>query len=576
MILPRKKGDQHVKDVYHGLQEFIGGQSINSFSNTTKETVQYIVNLYPNIKKVRSKFEEKHPDFNPDLQIILDNDTEIKINLFSIKNNQPVQPKNMGAKSFLKTYFLSETMQENFNTFLIKAHTSFLQDIVQTRENVNMDESISDLKKRVKKYFPKFADEIDHFRRHFLFSLREYGFSLLKKEFNELNDGIKHAFKKLLMLDSTNIVTRYYEKNGKVIIEELEFHPPQDGTVNIYKVGNDTIGIRCGEEAFTIRFKFESSPVSSIKLASGFKRFPKEDSIIKFNQRTISKFEKSIRNHETLETKKDSNAIGKCNEAIIYYQLLKNNLDVTQVDSQEFQEMLEKYSPFVLLDDLVALHQASEITIQRLIQYLDNKYDSFKIDSIQLVPDIYTKDRLNNTDLQLILLVNGKYIEEALSLKALSKRSTSFTVKNPGIGQILGPLYFDIGSLSLIVDETKQMYCSGKLNHNESLQRVSRELGERLAEASQKDLLKGVKSLLGTSVILITFYKHNHSIVFEHDEIDSEIHVLKQSPKPTQTTLIWNNHQEKLSLRVKFSRGQNRGWSSLKLDCALKLDFKFN
>ncbi len=574
MNISRKTGDEHVKNVYQALKDYLIGNSIQDILETTRATVEYIIQLYPNIKEVQSKFETEKPDLNPDLRLILESNKKVKINLFHTKGKKAIQPKNPGAKSFFKRYFLSEKMQMLFNDYFAQEYAFYLQSIIKTKECEDGYESTTDLKKKVKHYYPEFTPEIEPFRRHFLFRLREYCFDLLKKEYNEVNDGIEYAFKEFLMLDSTIIITRQYDRNKSSYAEEVRFNVDIANGVNIYKVGNDKIGIRCGEEAFTIRFKFESIPTSSIKLATGYKKFPSEKSIIGKNKRTISKFESIINNHEPIKAENISNAIGKCNEAMIYYQLLKNNLEINQVDSNEYCTMLGKYSPIVPFADLLALQEASKITLHKISEYLKNKYGVYKIDSIQLVPDSYLKNRLNTADLQLILFINNKYIEEAFSLKALSTKSTTLNVKNPGIGQILGPQYFNIGDLSDIVSETKNLFLQGMIDHQNSLKRISQELGQQLVLASQANLRKGVQSILGNSIVVLTFYKHNDSKVLEYNDVESEIFILKQHPRPTHTTLYWNDKQEQLSLRVKFSGGQSKGWSSLKLACGFKISIK--
>ncbi|MFV2049631.1 hypothetical protein ACEWK1_20025, partial [Metabacillus sp. YM-086] len=190
-----------------------------------------------------------------------------------------------------------------------------------------------------------------------------------------------------------------------------------------------------------------------------------------------------------------------------------------------------------------------------------------------LVPDNYLKDRLDNSDLELILFVDNQYIEEAFSLKAISKKTAKITAKNPGIGKILGPQYFDIGSLSSIVEEVQEKFAKNLINHQQSLIEVSAELGEKLITSNQTKLRKGVQALLGKSTLIVTFYNQNHSIVLQHGNVKSEVFVSKQYPSPIQTTLYWNEKQEELSLRVKFSAGQKKGWSSLKLACEYKLNF---
>ena len=77
------------------------------------------------------------------------------------------------------------------------------------------------MKKRVNKYYTKFVEEINQLRSEFLFSLREF-FQLLKDEYNWGQQGIQHAFNELMLLDSTNIITRYTKENKCLSVERWE------------------------------------------------------------------------------------------------------------------------------------------------------------------------------------------------------------------------------------------------------------------------------------------------------------------------------------------------------------------
>ena len=574
MNIPRKIGDQHVVDVSSALNKFLTSGQIDDYRDTTKKTVEFIVQLYPNIKEVQNKFETGNPDFNPDLCLVLLGEEVIKINLFYIKGKAAVQPKNLGAQSFLEKYFLSEELQFQFNNYFRYEYSRFIKLVVGKKDKKTTYDNIQEMKKKVKNYYPKFTVEIEPIRQDFLFNLREFCFHLLKNEFNKERPGIKNAFRELLMMDNTNIITRYNEKNKCLYVEEFKSNPNFEENIKIYKKGNNSFGIRCGEQSLLLRFKFESSPTSSIKLATSFERFPTENTRLQFNKSSILKFEDTIINHINVESKNISNAVGKCNEAMVYYQILKNKPEINQVEPQEFQFLLENYSPIVAHEDLLAIQEASKTTVYKLDQYLDEKYDHFTIDSIQLVPNNYLKDRLDTSDLKLILMVDNKYFEEAISLKALAKRTNKITAKNPGVGQILGDQYFGIGSLSQFVNEVKERFLQEEIDHKQSLIEVSYVLGKKLNEASQENLRKGITSLLGSSILVITFYRQNECFVLEHCSMKSEIEVLLQHPSPIQTTLSWNKKQEELSLRVKFSAGQEKGWSSLKLACEFKVNIE--
>lgn len=575
MSSSKKIGDQHVIDVSNALKCYLLNQSILEFKETVQQTARYITKLYPTIKKVTSKFETESPDSNPDLFITLKSGETNKINLFYIKGTSPVQPKNLGAKSFLKKYFLSENLQALFNKSLEYAYESYLKKIVNTREVENVYDKIGTLKKKVKKYYPKFVPEINQFRRQFLFELREECFTLLKEEYNnKFSDSIINAFNELLLINSTNIITRYTVENKCLGVEEMKFCS-EISKINLYKKGRDTLGIRTGQEALTLRFKFESGPTSSIKLATSYERFPTDDSIVRHNLYTIDRFEDIIFNHKQQEQKVNtSNAIGKCNEAMVYYRILKSNPSINQVSEDDYTKMLSKYGPVISSSSLLAIQRSSNSALNQLNQYLRDKYDTYSIDSIQLVPDNYLKNRLDTSDLELVLVVNNQYIEESISLKALSKKTTKLTIKNPGIGTILGSQYFDIGSLNPLVSEVKEKFQNNIFDHQQSLVEVSSILGGYLKNADQISLKKGVQSLLGESITLVTFYKEEYSIMLDHKDVKNEIMVAPHTPSPIQTTLSWNNDQEELSLRVKFSSGHHRGWSSLKLACEYKIQIR--
>jgi hypothetical protein len=190
-----------------------------------------------------------------------------------------------------------------------------------------------------------------------------------------------------------------------------------------------------------------------------------------------------------------------------------------------------------------------------------------------LVSDSYLINRLDSSDLKLILKVDNSIIEEAFSLKATAKRTTKITSKNPGIGQILGPQYFDLGeSLTPVVKEIKEQFLLNKFDHRESLNEISKKLAEKLGQANQTSIKKGLQALIGSITMVITFYKQNDCVVLVHEKISSPIDVCSAYPSPSQTTLFWNEKKEELALRVKFSAGQSKGWSSIKLACEYKVN----
>lgn len=564
---PSTVGKMHVMYVGQALKMYLKGQSIQHFTEPVQETVKFIMELYPNIQHVIVKYETKQPDLHPDLVVTLQHNEELNINLFYIKGSAKIQPKNLGVKSFLEKYFQSKTLQMKFNDFFENAYKTYLKNIVKTKEQVDDTDTTKQLKGKVRQYYPKFVEEIDLIRKGFLFSLREYCFSLFKEEYNDRKSGIENAFKEFFMSDSTNIITRHNGKNKCLQVGLWNLNTKSTSEIQLYKKGLTTIGIRVGTEAITIRFKFESAPVSSLKLATSYDRFPEDNQIVEENLKSINNFEQLIEKHEKTERGNVSDAIGKCNEAMTYYRLLKFNPIVNQVDSKEFVDVLMKYSSLITHETLLNIYTSSESAVTTIQHYLQEKYGAFKMESIQLIPQSYLKNRLDTRDLLLILRVDGKYVEEGFSLKGIAKNNVKITVKNPGAGQLLGPSYFDCGSLVELIEQTKKEFLQNEINHMQSLERISYAIGESLKEAPQGKLQKGITSILGNAPTVVTLYTMNKSKLIMHGEVHGQIMVYPTTPTAIQTTLSWSNHEETLTLRVKFSASQSKGWSSLKLAC---------
>lgn len=568
-------GKNHVLKVSQALKKSIAGDSIESFPETIVQTVNFIEQQYPDIESVLGKYENEQPDASPDLELGLTNKQRINVNLFLIRGMASIQPKNLGAKSFLKKYFCSEGLQIYFNQFLKREYEEFLRQIILLKENPNIYDQIPFLRQKANEYYPKFHPDINPLRTQFLFNLREYCFEILKDEYNIGAKGVQNAFNELMMLKDTTIITRYTDKDKCLVVERWKSEIDGKKEIHIYKKGNDTVGIRSGSEALTIRFKFESRPTSSIKLATSYEFFPEEKTVVQKNLNSIEKFEQLIQMHvKQGDTKAKSDAIGKCNEAIVYYRILKDNPTVNQVDDKRYQQMLTTSYAKASSIELAKIKKASIITAKKIYQHLKDKYGNYEIAEIQLVSDSYLKDRLDTSDLQLVLSVNKKYVIESFSLKAVAKRNVKITAKNPGAGTILGPTYFDIGSLALVVDETEKRFKQNTLNHRQSQEIISIEIGRALKAAPPEKIKRGVKALLGNQTMVVTIYMENDSLVLEYDAIKDQVEVFPQSPSTIQTTLRWNDNQEELSLRVKFSKGHEHGWSSVKLSCDYRLKYK--
>ncbi|WP_075983673.1 hypothetical protein [Bacillus massilinigeriensis] len=560
---PRLLGDEHVKLVYAALTRLINKENIDYFPNTVIQTAFFIESLYPNIKSVTSKFETPHPDHAKDLTLYLENNKTINVNLFSIRKGRKIQPKNPGAKSFFSKYFLSEKLQETFNNLFEKNYLEFLRELLETKIGTHYINDKKELKKLIVHYFPKFTQEINPLRDKFLYSLRESCFTLLRDFYNEKSPGFFNAFNVLFMTDDLNIVTSYGNTEEEVSVEKFDPGTPEFNDIRLYKSGKNTVGIKFGEVALTLRFKFESGPNSSIKLAVSYDSFPNESQIELINQRTIQDIIDLI-NSQYIQEKDDSNAIGKCHESFTYFYLLKEFPSTSQVDEHECVTQLSKYYSQVKPETLEKLYHSTSTIVPVIREKLTERYNSFSVENIELVPDSYIEDKLDTGDLQLILRVSNNYIVEKISLKAIRKNS-NITTKNPGIGTILGPTYFNIGDLNPVVKEIKSKFIIGQLTHRESLEIISEKLGDSLENAPQKNLKQGIENLLGKALMAITIYDESVSYCKKHTAIDGKITVKTKTPTAIQNTLAWNNDSEQINLRVKFSKGQKHGWSSIKL-----------
>lgn len=568
---PRHIGDEHVKSVYLALLQSLNKVPIDQFPETVIKTVHYIINLYPNVETVSSKFDRGKSDQEKDITLHLNNNDKVHVNLFHLKKAGRIQPKNPGAKSFFLKYFLSEQLQKMFNQEFESKYVEYLTEVLTSKIGTHYVTDKRELKKSVSKYFPKFTKNINLYRDHFLYSLREASFTLMKDFYNNKDEGFFYAYNVFFMTEDINIIT-YYGRNENDI-SVVEFNPgiPNFSDIQLYKAGKNTVGIKYGKVALTLRFKFESSPISSIKLAASYDTFPDELEKELLNSRTVQKMGDLLSNHIYMQTSNSSNAIGKCHEAISYYYFLKEYPEILQVEHNECVKLFNKYYSLVEPVVLEKLHNSTSTLVPVIRESLNEKYNTYTMESIELVPDSYISDRLDTGDLQLVLKVNNNYVVESISLKALAKKNSKITTKNPGIGTILGPTYFKIGSIDHVVSEVKSKFEIGELNHKESLEVLALELGLNLKEATQGQLKQGIENLFGKAMIAVTFYDESISYCKEHSKIDSTIRVYVKTPSAIQNTLAWNNDLETISLRVKFSRGQKYGWSSIKLTSEYQL-----
>jgi len=570
---PRLIGDEHVKLVHQALINSIHNNPIGNIPKTVLETTNYILKLYPNIKKVYSKFDFKNTNQSKDLTIYLTDNSVETVNLFLVKKGARIQQKNLGAKSFFEKYFLSEHLQVLFNNKFEIEYESYLNSLVALTGKIYYPDNIKELRKIVKELHPKFTDEINPYRETFLYRLRENCFILFKDFYNKKDNGFFHAYNSLFMTEDINVVTSYDIKNKSVNVEEFNINNASFNDIKIYKRGKYTVGIKYGEVALTLRFKFESNPTSSIKLAVSYEDLHIDDINETDNHNTINKMLNLLNRHQYTKNINNSNAIGKCHEAITYLYFLKDTPSVSQVETDECVQLLQKYYTLVKQVDLQSIYKSTSTIVSVIKKKLEEKYNTYIIDSIELVPDSYISNRLDTGDLKLILRVGEDYEVENISLKALAKRGGRITTKNPGIGSILGPTYFNIGNVDPVVNEAREKFQSGKINHQKSLEIINYELGEKLKKAPQTRLRQGIENLLGEAMMAITFYKENISICKKHSDISEPISVYVNTPSNIQNRLAWDNDSETINLRVKFSRGKKHGWSSVKLTSEYKMNY---
>ncbi|QOL26236.1 hypothetical protein LP316_02735 [Thalassotalea sp. LPB0316] len=570
-IKPRLIGDEHLRDVALAVAGYCMNSSQPDSSIPSGATAKYIIEKYPNIRSVISKLDMENCDSHPDLTITLSDDCVVAVNLYKIKGKGNIQPKNLGAKSFLSTYFQSQKLQDDFNHEFERAYRKFLlstAEIISGQSFESID--TKEIRSYIRNQTNSFTNEIEPFRERLLYHMREKCFLLLSNEYNEKSESIRNAFNELFMTDSVNIICRYKDNNEVIDVEEFKAEIDKIDEISVSKVGTYSLGITAEEHTLLIRFKFESGPSSSVKLATSFKVAQKTDEVKKGNLKSIATFNSTLGERlRKTSNKKDSDAIGKCSEAIFYYTVLQANSSLRRVDENKYIEMFEKYSVLVPNKDIENIIHTTAQTITKLQKYLEEKHGQYTIDSIELVPDSYIADRLDTADIELILRSNSKYIIEPISVKATALKTGKITSKNAGVGQIMGPTYFDMDqkALTALVSQLKEEYNKGAITHRDAQESVSSNIGKQLSDAPIEKLKGGVEALLGKALVVIVFYKVNSCLIHEHGSSISDIEVQRDTPTKIQNTIRWGNGSAEISIRVKFSAGQNKGWSSLKLAC---------
>ena len=121
---------------------------------------------------------------------------------------------------------------------------------------------------------------------------------MLKDSFNAKSEELIHAYNDFFMTGDFNVITFYGKDHNDVSVDEFKPGTPDFADIQIYKIGKSTVGIRFGKIALTLRFKFESKPTSSIKLAVSYESFPDESENELINKITIQKVEDVINAHQ--------------------------------------------------------------------------------------------------------------------------------------------------------------------------------------------------------------------------------------------------------------------------------------
>lgn len=571
MTEPRILGDTHVKEVYKLLSRSLNGEATDGAITLAEHTARYISVRFPEYVAIKTKFDFSDPDKHSDIILILDNNKQININLFLIKNNRKIQLKNPGIRSFLKKYFLSNDLQMRFNQKYDQLYEDFLNTVLDVKGMRFISHSVKEMKKEVSELYPEFVPEIEMARAQFLYLTRELCFELLTQDYNQGARGITNAIETIVMTDSINIVTRYKSDNVLKSIEEFNPCIGDFEQFKIIKKGNYSIGFAIDSITLLIRFKFESGPSSSIKLATSFDDPITEDVVVLENKNSQLKFKSEVTKHRNaIVSKLDSNAVGKCCEAIVYSEVLSCISDVKQIDPNLYIDLFEKYStkvPFSIIESLI---MTANKAVLGLLAYLNNKYVNLKIESVDLVPDIYIKDKKNSADLILIIRSNLQYFSEPVSLKALKKDTGVVIAKNPGLGTIFSPDFFDLESMIDLAAESKAIYNSQMMSRRLALEKIAFFMGNRLSCASNEILASGINALLGDATVLVLFYNELKYKIIRHLEVNTDITVIKNYPTSIQNTLTWDGGSKQLLLRVKFGKGESHGWSALKLAVSYK------
>jgi len=567
MIRKQKfSGNQHTKDVAMYLEQLIQEKLFLPQEKLPAVVVaQFLFTQFPRTSEVKTKFDFERADHHADLYIYQDEHV-YPIHLFSLKKNTTIQPKNPGAKSFLSKYFGLMGAQHTFNTLLDQARSNLFKDIAIHHGITDLYVSEVALKKSIHELQ---LDEniLKSYRRRFLESIRDHCYSLLLDSLNEQQSDFFRGFKHLSMIEEYKVI--FIEETSEIKLEQQTIQTFE--SVHLLKKNNSSIHILVDDYELELRFKFESSLTSSIKLATKLSHTHEltdqfQQKTRQLNTKWLSSFEDSLHTHTLLTHSNKSNAIGRCHEVLTLYQFIKHNPTIHLVDPNQVHHTLTAYYAYLESDMLQQLIESAHVTTSVLLRYLKEMYGQSQIEQVQLVSDSYVANKLETADILLTLRYEQNLIELPLSLKALKAHNSVMTIKNPGAGTILSYQYFDVfDEMQEFIARIKEKYLIGLISRQEVLSEVSNEITKHLSIASQTSLVSGLKKMIGTNLSIVSFYQNLTCSIHPPIEVGGHIRVSQHSS--TTTRLTWSNGNEYLNFRVKLSAGASHGWSSLKLSC---------
>jgi hypothetical protein len=197
---------------------------------------------------------------------------------FSLKCSKKISTilsKNMGARSLLSKYFISDLKQNNFNEIFDSLHLEFLNKAYDTdiKTIKEVKKYINDTSLNLGKDKARFNDDdMNHMnvnRDKFLNELRE---ALLIIIDSLPLYNIKNACNMILDTDNHHILGERRYKKECVEYVKIDEKKEED-ILSIVRRGNDSVMIKTDDYLIGFRFKFESGITSSIKLVGDYKKY---------------------------------------------------------------------------------------------------------------------------------------------------------------------------------------------------------------------------------------------------------------------------------------------------------------